>query len=192
MLITTEEMIAYSTLFGFAGSALIFLWRMFRVCGVFLRDWESQKQAVETIKLEVTANGGKSIKDVIDNLKVTCDYIVERQTLVDQRLRAAFRYHADALFEIDYRGSMTWHNNRFEELTKDTGEIEEGLNWISIVHEDERKAFINELHSCLKMCRKIDITTEYSMGGKIKFVGFPYRVSPTIHKGYLIHCFFIT
>jgi PAS domain-containing protein len=188
--ITPEEMAAFASLFGTAVAALIFLWRVFKACGVFLKSNEDFKKNLETIKAEVTPNGGASLKDIVNGLKVTCESIEECQKVADQRSKAALHYHMDALFEIDETGSMTWCNERFRELTAGIGDIHDGKDWISIVHDDDRADFISELRSCLKMCRKIDIDTRCAQGAGVRFVGFPYRVSTTTHKGFLINCFF--
>jgi len=188
--ITHETVVALVTLVGAACTALIFLWRIFKTCGTYLRDNEDFKTSLETIKNEVTPNGGKSLKDIVTGLKKTCEDISDRQKVADQRSKAALHYHMDALFEIDSEGRMTWCNDRFRELTSDIGDITSGSDWISIVHDESRGDFIDELHSCLEMCRKVDIETKNVKGVGVRFVGYPYRTSSSTQKGFLINCFF--
>ena len=62
-MITPEFAGAVATLVGAGIAILAFVWRIFKVTGVFLKDHEEIKVSIETIRAEVTPNSGKSLKD---------------------------------------------------------------------------------------------------------------------------------
>lgn len=187
MMWNIEEIVAVITLLGFGFSGLLFLWKVFKASKVFLTDHEELKEAIQVIRSEVTPNGGSSLKDVVNKLKITCDRIEIRQKLLDQRSKAALHYQTKPLFETDRSGNLTWCNEAFRDLA----EINEGdckdSDWIALIDEEERENFLKELESCLKMCRKLDITTVSVNGSTIHFMGYPYRIGKGLHEGFLIH-----
>lgn len=191
-MISAEEVMKWGTVIIGGGGALIsfilFLRKTFKAVDLFTKEQEVIKQAVTDIKAEVTHNGGKSIKDVVTGLKSTAERIETRQKILDQRSKAALHYNQRALFEVEKSGRITWVNEEFQKLTRENGELE-GYDWFSIVHEDHREAFIKEVRSCLRMCRKIDIETVSVKGRVIHFQGYPYKTGSYEHEGFLIHVF---
>ena len=182
-----EQIVAVITLLGFGVSGLIFLWKVFKTSRNFMKEFEGCKDTIKYIKSELSPNGGSSIKDVVNKLSITCDRIEVRQKLLDQRSKAALHYQTKPLFEIDRSGNFTWCNEAFRELAElNDGECQ-GSDWIAVIDEDERENFLKELQSCLKMCRKLDITTVSVNGSTIHFMGYPYRIGRGLHEGFLIH-----
>jgi transcriptional regulator with PAS, ATPase and Fis domain len=144
-------------------------------------------KSVETIKKEVTTNGGNSIKDAIIDLKNTCNRIENRQKIVEQRTKAALHYNNAALFETDEHGRLVWTNSNFYDLTCDSITSVEGYDWLTYIQEQQRENFFQEFKSCLEMNRKfIKITTNCN-GEKIKFIGFPYKINDKSHGGFIIN-----
>tara|TARA_A100001515_G_scaffold98096_1_gene78962 strand:+ start:6800 stop:7378 length:579 start_codon:yes stop_codon:yes gene_type:complete len=188
-MITPEFAGAIATLVGAGIAILAFVWRIFKVTGVFLKDHEEIKQSIETIKAEVTPNSGKSLKDTVNSLKKTCERIEVRQKVLDQRSKAALHYTNRPLFETDVKGGMTWCNESFQDLTKDNGSCDEGFDWLTIIDDTDRTEFLKEFNSCLKMCRKVDIETKSVHGRRIHFIGFPYKINKGVHEGFLIHLY---
>ena len=188
-MVSQEEAAALATLAGATISVFIFLRKVFKTSRIFLQDHEEVKKSIETIKSEVTLNGGGSMKDAIHCLRDTCQRIEVTQQVLDQRSKAALHYTERPLFETDKAGRVTWSNDSFQELTKENGDFSEGLDWISMVSEEEREEFLKEFSSCVEMCRRIDIETESVEGNKIHFLGYPYRISEKSHQGFLIHLY---
>ena len=177
---------AASTLFAF----FMFLYKkLIKPAIKLMDDHEDIKKSIGIIKAEVTPNGGGSIKDAVICLKETCQNIERNQKVLDQRSKASLHYHDRALFEIDKFGSMKWHNDKFELLTKDEGSPTEGFDWVSIVDESKREDFVTEVTSCVEMCRKIDIQTTSINNDTIYFLGYPYRIADKDHEGFLIHLY---
>lgn len=145
------------------------------------------RHSIETIKAEVTPNGGSSIKDVIIKLNQTCNRVENRQKIIDQRSKAALHYQKECLFETDNKGNMLWANEAFYQETVDMGDISDGLDWVSIVDEDYREDFLKEFESCLQMGRRLDVESTSMDGRNIHFVGYPYRLDLKSHEGFLIH-----
>ena len=182
-----ESLAMVSTLAGIVTSISIFLWKkLLKPAIQLMDDHEEIKKSIDTIKNEVTPNGGGSMKDAVNCLKVTCQRIEITQKVLDQRSKAALHYTDRPLFETDSFGRVTWSNQSFRDLTNDD-DFSEGLDWISIIDEDSREEFLKEFNSCIDMCRRVDIETESVNGQKIHFLGYPYRISEKSHQGFLIH-----
>lgn len=185
-----ESLAMASTLAGIFCSVIVFLWKkLIKPAIKLMDDHEDIKKSIDVIKGEVTPNGGGSIKDAVICLKETCQNIERNQKVLDQRSKASLHYHDRALFEIDKFGSMKWHNDKFELLTKDEGSPTEGFDWVSIVDESKREDFVTEVTSCVEMCRKIDIQTTSINNDTIYFLGYPYRIADKDHEGFLIHLY---
>ena len=182
-----ESLAMVSTLAGIVTSISIFLWKkLLKPAIQLMDDHEEIKKSIDTIKNEVTPNGGGSMKDAVNCLKDTCQRIEITQKVLDQRSKAALHYTDRPLFETDSFGRVTWSNQSFRDLTNDD-DFSEGLDWISIIDEDSREEFLKEFNSCIDMCRRVDIETESVNGQKIHFLGYPNRKSEKSHQGYLIH-----
>ena len=182
-----ESLAMVSTLAGIVTSISIFLWKkLLKPAIQLMDDHEEIKKSIDTIKNEVTPNGGGSMKDAVNCLKDTCQRIEITQKVLDQRSKAALHYTDRPLFETDSFGRVTWSNQSFRDLTN-ADDFSEGLDWISIIDEDSREEFLKEFNSCIDMCRRVDIETESVNGQKIHFLGYPYRISEKSHQGFLIH-----
>jgi len=185
-----ESITFAGALAGIITSGGIFAWKkLIRPAIKFLDDQEDLKKSIETIRSEVVTNGGHSIKDAVNCLRVTCQSIEKSQKVLDQRSKASLHYHDRALFEIDKLGGISWYNEKFESLTEDNANPNEGFDWVSIVDEEKREDFVKEVTSCLEMCRKIDIETVSVNSQRIHFLGYPYRITDKDHEGFLINLY---
>lgn len=187
MSITVDEIAAIVSVIGAIVSAVIFLWRIFRMTRTFMKDQEEIKTCIKEIKNEVTYNGGSSLKDMVKGLNETCEMMNVRQQIFDQRSKAALHYQDRCLFETDKDGNLVWANEQFYQDTVGYGDISGGVDWITVVDDDEREDFLTELKSCLEMSRRIDIETVSVDNRKLHFSGYPYRVGDGCHEGFLIH-----
>ena len=91
--------------------------------------------------------------------------------------------------QVDKFGRVSWYNEKFEALTNNNSNPNEGFDWVNIVDEAEREDFLKEVTSCLEMCRKIDIMVNSVNDQQIHFLGYPYRITEKDHEGFLIHLF---
>jgi len=187
-MLTQDQAAAIATLVGAFIPILVAVWRTIKYLRKFLEEQKQIKEHLNVIKREVTPNGGGSMKDIINNLKLTVDRIETRQKILDQRSKATLHHTNHPLFETDKEGRLTWYNEALREQTLENGSLD-GHDWFAIVDEDSREGFITEIKSCLRMCRKIDIETVSVNGCTIRFVGFPYKVGNSTHEGFLIHLF---
>lgn len=147
---------------------------------------EDLTKSIETIKKEVTTNGGNSIKDAIISLKGTCSRIENRQKIIEQRTKAALHYTNAALFETDNQGRLTWTNSNFYDLTSDSLTSVEGYDWLTYIKENEREDFFTEFKSCLEMNRKFIKESISCNNEKVKFIGYPYKIDEKNHGGFII------
>lgn len=187
MNVTVDEVVAIASLVGAIGSAVILLWRFFKVTRAWFKDQQEIKKSILAIKSEVTYNGGGSIKDMVLKLSNTCDRMETCQAIIDQRSKIALHYQDRCLFETDKEGNLIWANESFYQQTVDKGDISSGLDWITIIDDEERGNFLDEFNSCLKMSRRIDIETISIDNEKLHFIGHPYRMIDGQHGGFLIH-----
>jgi len=174
-------------LVGATVSTVLFFWRVFVCTRKFISNQETMKNSLSAIKSEVTCNGGRSIKDIILKLNETCGRMELRQSIIDQRSKAALEYQDRCLFETDRDGQLVWANENFYQYTVDYGDISGGLDWIAVIDENERENFVTELNSCLKMGRRLDIETVSVNDQQLQLIGHPYRVGDGQHEGFLIH-----
>lgn len=182
----------FSIFFSFV-TFIAFLWKKWlKPIAKIVEDNNEIRNTLETIKKEVTTNGGKSIKDTINSLKNTCENIEVTQKIIEQRGKSSLHYNNYALFETDKEGHLVWVNEKFHEITGKTQSDLEGYDWISYIKSDERNGFLEEFSSCLRMCRKLEFITFNENNEKIKLVGYPYKVSDNTHGGFLIHISFLT
>lgn len=183
-----DQIISILTLIPLIIPLVAVLWKIYKNINQFIVEQETVKKTVQEIKAEVTHNGGKSIKDVVNSLKMSLERIEARQKILDQRSKTALQYDERALFEIDKTGRLIWSNESFQQLTKKHGNIR-GYDWLALINEEDRETFINEIKSCLQMCRKIAIETETVDDESIGFLGFPYKSDHDSHEGFLIHVY---
>lgn len=182
-----DTVVITTTLLSFAGGLLS--WIFFKVVKPtlkFIDKHEDLSESIDTIKKEITTNGGGSLKDVVCKLGDTCGRIEESQRIIEQRSKAALHYNSTALFETDNAGRLVWTNESFNELTGKSTDSLEGRDWITYVHEDEREDFIHELNSCLSMNRRLDKETKTSDDMDVRIVGFPYKLNEDEQGGFLI------
>jgi PAS domain-containing protein len=152
-----------------------------------LKSHEDLIIGIDTIKKEVTPNGGGSLKDIVNHLKNTCDNIEKRQLVIEQRSRYSLQFHDEILFETDKKGNLVWANERFLNFVNRSIHDLEGYDWISIIVERDRSKFINEFNSCISMCRKFEFFTFSSDMEYVKFSGVPYKVYGDSHEGFLFN-----
>lgn len=175
------------SLLGGAGTFFSLIWvKIIKPIIKILNNQDVFAQSIESIRKELSTNGGNSLKDSVIDLKNTCKRIEITQKVMEQRTRAALHYSNVALFETDNQGRLIWTNNRFYELTSNSITSVDGYDWISYIEEQEREEFLQEFKSCLNMNRKFVKITRNCEGSEIKLVGFPYRINENNHAGFLV------
>lgn len=178
--------LVFSLLGGVITFLSIFWAKIIKPIFQIIENQEDLTQSINTIKKEVTTNGGNSIKDAIIDLKGTCSRIECRQKVIEQRTKAALQYNNAALFETDEHGRLTWTNSNFYDLTCESIRSVDGYDWLTYVKESERDEFCQEFKSCLDMNRKFVKITTNCDGQKVKFIGFPYKITDNNHGGFIV------
>ena len=181
------QIITITTVLGSLLSFAAVLWAKFlRPAIKFMDKHEKLAESVETIKQEITTNGGGSLKDQVCGLHRTCNRIESRQKIIEQRTKAALHYSTYALFETDQKGRLTWTNEPFFKLTGQTLADIQGYDWLNYIDEDEREEFLSEFTSCIDMNRKFSKDVKTSDGQEVRMTGYPYRLSDQEQGGFLI------
>jgi PAS domain S-box-containing protein len=183
---STDATVFITLLSGILG-LVSWLWiKIIRPTMSFVHQHEEVAKSVETIKNELTTNGGNSIKDAVCNLGHTCGRIEDRQKIIEQRTKAALHHIPSALFETDGTGRLTWTNEPFYELTGQTLSDISGFDWLAYIHEDEREDLVTEFESCLEMNRKFSKEVMTTDDKEVRLTGFPYKLSEKEHGGFLV------
>jgi hypothetical protein len=176
------------SLFGGIITFLSVVWvKIIKPIFQIIDNQEELSGSINTIKKELTTNGGNSIKDAIIDLRGTCNRIEDRQRVIEQRTKAALHYNNAALFETDKNGRLTWTNSNFYDLTSNSVSSVDGYDWLTYICEEDREELFEEFKSCLEMNRKFIKLTTNCDGEKIKLVGFPYKISDDSHGGFIIN-----
>jgi len=175
------------SILGGLGTFISLIWvKIVKPAITLIKNQEIVSKTLETIKKELTTNGGNSLKDAIIDLKGTCNRIETRQKVMEQRTKAALHYSNTALFETDSHGRLIWTNNSFYELTRDSINNVEGYDWLAYIDEEDREDFFSEFKSCIDMNRKFIKLTKNCDNQPIKIVGFPYKINEEAHGGFLV------
>jgi PAS domain S-box-containing protein len=95
-------------------------------------DIAALKVDLSKISNEFKTNGGKSLKDQINDLQVSTKTILYRQRwILDNR--------EEPIFETDEHGNFTWVNDAFARLTDRPFRDLQNNNWINCLKEDSRE-----------------------------------------------------
>lgn len=182
-----EDATLMTTMIGTLISFLGFLWvKVLRPAVKFMDSHEEVVKSIDTIKHEITTNGGGSLKDAVCTLSGTCERIERSQIIIEQRTKASLHYSETALFETDGEGHLVWTNEPFYHLTGMTLTDVEGFDWLSYIHENERDEFFQEFKSCLEMNRRFMKSSKTRDDKDVRMIGFPYKINEKEHGGFLI------
>ena len=183
----TDEIILLLAMVGTLCSFFAGIWmKVLRPSIKFMDKHEEALESIETIKREITTNGGDSLKDAVCRLSSSCNRIERSQKVIEQRTKASLHYYSTALFETDGEGHLIWTNEPFYDLTGLTLTDIEGFDWLTYIHEDDREEFLNEFSSCLSMNRRFSRNARTSDDKNVRMLGFPYKINEKEHGGFLI------
>lgn len=182
-----NTVIIATTLISFCGATISWLFvKVVRPTLKFMDKHEDLSESVNTIKSEITANGGGSLKDVVCELSGACNRIEQGQRIIEQRTRAALHYNSTALFETDRTGKVIWTNEPFYELTGQHLSDVKDYDWLTYVHEEEREELFMEFQSCLDMSRKFQKEMRTCDEKNVRMMGFPYKLNGDEQGGFLV------
>jgi PAS domain-containing protein len=110
---------------------------------------------VTKITTELTPNGGKSIKDVINKIKDDTESISNRLSSIE----LLNKFHLDlddqiAIFRTDKQGNLIWANKGFLELVDKSMDEVSHYDWYNIVDQHERQHFIQAWNDCISNLQK--------------------------------------
>ena len=95
-------------------------------------DIAALKVDLSKISSEFKTNGGKSLRDQINDLQSSTKTILYRQRwILDNR--------EEPIFETDEHGNFTWVNDSFARLTDRSFRDLQNNNWINCLKEDSRE-----------------------------------------------------
>lgn len=153
-----------------------------------LNQTEASMLAIKELQDEITAHGGKTLKDTVKNMRTSLANIRVDQKVTKERCKAALQYAEIALFETDKNGKLVWGNNLFFDLdTVDSLNTNlKGFDWISLLRENDQQETLEQFKSCLDMNRTFVRQTRLGNGRPIRMQGHPLRTSDDQNDGFLI------
>jgi hypothetical protein len=150
-----------------------------------VNSYQQITNSVVKINKELFPENGVTLKELVFSLKIICERIEKNQKIIEQKSKSTLHFNEYAIFETDKQGLLVWANDNFFSLGGMCINDVFGNNWYAMISENKREHFIDELSSCLKMCRKFEITTETCCGTQVKFYGYPYKIDESQHEGFL-------
>lgn len=113
------------------GGYMFYLFNKLKPYTTITKDISDLKNEMSTISKELKPNGGKSIKDQINDLQSSTKTIMYRQRwILDNR--------EEPIFETDEKGNFTWANDALMRLTDRSFRDLENNNWINALCEKTR------------------------------------------------------
>lgn len=113
------------------GGYMFYLIKKLQPFTTIITDIASLKEEIESISKELKPNGGKSMKDQLNDLQASTKTILHRQRwILDNR--------EEPIFETDEKGNFTWANDSLIRLTDRLFKDLENNNWINALCEKTR------------------------------------------------------
>jgi len=110
---------------------MFYLFNKLKPYTTIIKDMSDLKSDISSISNELKPNGGKSIKDQINELQSCTKTILYRQRwILDNR--------EEPIFETDEKGNFTWANDALMRLTDRSFRDLENNNWINALCEKTR------------------------------------------------------
>jgi PAS domain-containing protein len=132
---------------------------------------------IRTIKREVTANGGGSMKDMVRRIEVEGRH---REAM----LRTHFANANEGQFQTDAEGKLSWANETLQRWTGQPEHALHGKSWFSIIATNEQDEFRSDFELAIAerrefrgrcLIRSISPPSD-SGGGRIRHLATDWRV----------------
>jgi PAS domain S-box-containing protein len=140
-------------------------------------DHEVIKQSLDEIALQLTNNGGTSLKDALDRIE-------NKQDLMTARMRAHLNTNSKAIFETDSAGHVIYVNRAYEKLTGHSGADVGDMGWVNIIEQGDRSRVVDLWFHAVKGRRNFDecLTIKNPNGAKSKAHAMAYVIRDTEGK----------
>jgi PAS domain S-box-containing protein len=110
---------------------------------------------------EVKPNGGSSMKDSVDGLKLSIDAVLATVVRLDQR-QISFAHQSDkGIFESDLNGDCIFVNRAYCRITGRSPDEAFGKGWKAFIAPEDREAVVDEWYDCVKERRDFIMTYSY-------------------------------
>lgn len=132
-----SNLVLYITAFTTIGGVLVVIYKKAASPLVrLIKDYSEVNRKLDTILVELSPNGGTSIKDIINRIdKAIC--------LSSERQRAILADSANAIFEADETGNFVWVNRTYMRLTHRSFFELTGTGWINSVSKKDRQRIMD-------------------------------------------------
>lgn len=124
----------------------------------FVRRFANLLDDVGLIRAEMITNGGKSLKDRVNDIGQTVTEIGNSLSLLEARQRGLIASLPRPTFEADSNLNWTEVNHSMERLTGLGLSQLVRKRWYSVIHDDDRSPVITELEHAIRDKRNVGIS----------------------------------
>ena len=112
-------------------------------------DHQIIKASLDEIALQLTNNGGTSLKDAIDRIE-------HKQDFMTARMQTHLHTNDKALFETDREGYIIYINKAYQKLTGLGGGDAKEMGWVNVIDSKDRDRVVKSWFNAVKARRDFD------------------------------------
>ncbi len=109
-----------------------------------IKDIVNTASRVKHIVNELAPENGKSLKDIVLNMKDTVKAVNHRQILTEHRERAVLQESSFMMFEFNEIGALKWANKQYCTFTGRAIEELIDRGWENTISQEDRERVVNE------------------------------------------------
>lgn len=113
------------------------------------------------ISKEIKPNGGSSMKDSVEGLKLSIDAVLATVVRLDQRQISFAHQSEKGIFESDLNGDCIFVNRAYCRITGRSPDEAFGKGWKAFISYEDREAVIEEWYACVKERRDFIMTFNF-------------------------------
>lgn len=113
------------------------------------------------ISKELKPNGGGSMRDSVEALKLSIDAVLATVIRLDQRQKSFAHQSEKGIFESDLNGDFIFVNRMYCRMTGRSPEEAYGKGWKAFIAPEDREHVVAEWYECVKERRDFIMTYHY-------------------------------
>lgn len=141
--------------------AIFVIFKFFKKAYSGIKDVINTASRVKHIVHELAPENGKSLKDIVINMKDTVKAVNHRQILTEHRERAVLQESSFMMFEFDESGALKWANKQYCTFTGRAIEELTERGWENTITQEDRDRVIKEFSGAEKSDR--DFESKYTI-----------------------------
>jgi PAS domain S-box-containing protein len=141
--------------------AMFVIFKFFKKVYAGVKDIFNTASRVKHIINELAPENGKSLKDIVLNMKDTVKAVNHRQILTEHRERAVLQESSFMMFEFNEVGALKWANKQYCTFTGRTIEELHDRGWENTISQEDRERVIKEFSGAERSDR--DFESKYTI-----------------------------